>query len=151
MRTLIRRVSKASVSVHGDIIGEISKGLVVYVGIQRDDEVNDLAWIIKKLLGMRIFEDESQKMNLSVEGGDYALLVISQFTLLASFKKGYRPSYHNASPPSSAKVLYSEFIEMLSKQYSGNIQTGAFGKNMEITAIDDGPFSLWLDSRMKSY
>ena len=112
MRTLIRRVSKASVSVHGDIIGEISKGLVVYVGIQRDDEVNDLAWIIKKLLGMRIFEDESQKMNLSVEGGDYALLVISQFTLLASFKKGYRPSYHNASPPSSAKVLYSEFIEM---------------------------------------
>lgn len=151
MRTLIRRVCRASVSVDGDITGEITRGLLVYVGIHRDDEIRDLAWIIKKLLGMRIFKEESQKMNFSVEGGNYGLLIISQFTLLASFKKGYRPSYHNAAPPSSAKVLYSEFIDMLSKQYSGNIQTGAFGKNMEITAIDDGPFSLWLDSRMKSY
>jgi D-aminoacyl-tRNA deacylase len=151
MRTLIRRVCKASVSVHGDIVGEISKGLVVYVGIHREDEIKDLAWIIKKLLGMRVFEDESQKLNLSIEDVNCGLLIISQFTLLASFKKGYRPSFHNASPPGSANVLYSEFIKMLRGQYSGNIQTGAFGKNMEITAIDDGPYSLWLDSRMKSY
>ena len=89
MRTLIRRVSQASVSVHSDKIGEISKGLLVYLGIHRDDKVEDIAWVIKKLLGMRVFEDESKKMNLSVEDGTHGILIISQFTLLASFKKGY--------------------------------------------------------------
>ena len=151
MRTLIRRVSKASVSVHSHKIGEISKGLLVYLGIHRDDKVEDIAWVIKKLLGIRVFEDESKKMNLSVEDGTHGILIISQFTLLASFKKGYRASFHNAAPPPIAKVLYFQFIEILRKQYAGNIQTGGFGENMEIMAIDDGPYSLWLDSRMKNY
>ena len=151
MRTLIRRVSKATVSVNREKIGEISKGLLIYVGIHRDDRVEDIAWIIKKLLGVKVFEDDSQKMNLSVEAGNHGLLIISQFTLLASFKKGYRASFHNAASPATAEVLYFQFIEMLREQYAGNIQTGGFGENMKIMAIDDGPYSLWLDSRMKNY
>ena len=151
MRTLIRRVSKATVSVNIEKIGEISKGLLIYVGIHRDDRVEDIAWIIKKLLGVKVFEDDSQKMNLSVEAGNYGLLIISQFTLLASFKKGYRPSFHNAAPPKIAEENYDLFLSMLRLEFQGNVEAGVFGADMKIKSVDDGPFSLWLDSKQKNY
>ena len=151
MRILVRRVNEANVQVGNHTVGEIKNGMLVYVGLHKDDGIEDYKWIIKKMLRLKIFEDENRKVNLSVGESDLEILVVSQFTLLASFKKGYRASFHNAASPATAEVLYFQFIEMLREQYAGNIQTGGFGENMEIMAIDDGPYSLWLDSRMKNY
>jgi D-tyrosyl-tRNA(Tyr) deacylase len=105
----------------------------------------------KKILGLRVFEDDAHKMSYSLLDKQFDLLIISQFTLFGSLKKGFRPSFNRAAPPEFAHEKYHQFIKIIKDQFSGHVATGEFGKDMQISSIDDGPISLWLDSRNKSY
>jgi D-tyrosyl-tRNA(Tyr) deacylase len=151
MRSLIRRVHRAAVEVESEIIGQINQGLVVCVGIYVNDLEDDLYWMSKKILGLRVFDDDAHKMSYSLLDKQFDLLIISQFTLFGSLKKGFRPSFNRAAPPEFAHEKYHQFIKIIKDQFSGHVATGEFGKDMQISSIDDGPISLWLDSRNKSY
>ena len=151
MRALIRRVLNASVTVREECVGEISNGLLVYVGVSKDDTNDDLIWISKKILGVRIFEDSDQRMNLSMCDLNRDILLVSQFTLYGSLKKGYRPSFNDAANQEVAFLHYEQFLNLMKRSYKGNIQSGQFGENMQIEAVDDGPVNLWLDSKSKNY
>ena len=151
MRSLIRRVHKAAVEVDSETIGQISQGLVVYIGIYVNDLEDDLYWMSKKILGLRVFEDDAHKMSYSLMDKQLDLLIISQFTLFGSLKKGYRPSFNRAAPPGFAHEKYYQFVKIIKEQFIGHVATGEFGKEMQISSIDDGPVSLWLDSRNRSY
>ena len=131
-------------------MGEISAGLLVYLGIQQADLPEDLEWIIKKILGIRIFEDEPGQMKAPVGQGS-GILVVSQFTLFGNLKKGGRPSFHRAAPPQSAEGVYNDFVIKLKKIHSGPVESGVFGADMLVVASDDGPVTIWLDSRNKNY
>jgi len=131
-------------------VGEISAGLLVYLGIQQADLPEDLEWIIKKILGIRIFEDELGQMKAPVGQGS-GILVVSQFTLFGNLKKGGRPSFHRAAPPQSAEGVYNDFVIKLKKIHSGPVESGVFGADMLVVASDDGPVTIWLDSRNKNY
>jgi len=150
MRCLLRRVSEARVLVENQVVGEISAGLLVYLGIQQADLPEDLEWIIKKILGIRIFEDELGQMKAPVGQGS-GILVVSQFTLFGNLKKGGRPSFHRAAPPQSAEGVYNDFVIKLKKIHSGPVACGVFGADMSVVASDDGPVTIWLDSRNKNY
>jgi len=147
MKAVIQRVSYAKVEVENKIVGNIDKGLLVFVGIGNEDVIADLEWMAKKLIALRIFNDADDKMNLSISdvGGD--LLIVSQFTLMADCKKGNRPSYIAAAPPTISEPLYNQFLEILKKQFPGKIETGIFGANMKITLLNDGPVTILLDSK----
>ena len=151
MRSLIRRVHKAAVEVDSETIGQISQGLVVYIGIYVNDLEDDLYWMSKKILGLRVFEDDAHKMSYSLLDKQLDLLIVSQFTLFGSLKKGYRPSFNRAAPPGFAHEKYNQFVKIIKEQFIGHVATGEFGKEMQINSIDDGPVSLWLDSRNRSY
>ncbi|MBT3666088.1 MAG: D-tyrosyl-tRNA(Tyr) deacylase [Opitutae bacterium] len=151
MRALIRRVLCASVKVDSQTVGQIGQGLAIYVGFHMTDIDEDLHWMSKKLLGLRIFEDDTNKMNYSVSDKKFDLLIISQFTLFGSLKKGFRPSFNQAASTEVAYRKYYEFIKIINSQFIGHIAEGEFGKDMQISSIDDGPVSIWLDSRNKSY
>ena len=151
MRSLIRRVKKSSVKVDSKIIGQIEKGLVAYIAISVNDDDDDLHWISKKILGLRVFEDDARKMSYSLSDKKFDLLLISQFTLFGSLKKGFRPSFNRAAPPSFANEKYLQFIKVIKEQFNGHVATGEFGKNMEIISTEDGPFNLWLDSKDRIY
>ena len=151
MRALVRRVLDSTVLVKQEIVGKINKGLLVYVGVHQQNELDDLDWMAKKILGMRVFENNENKMHFSLFDLNYDLLVVSQFTLLGTLKKGFRPSFNLAADPSFAKEQYLNFIEKLRKTYDGVVEVGKFGANMVIESTDDGPVSLWLDSKEKNY
>ena len=151
MRSLIRRVQKASVEVDSKTTGQIKKGLVAYIAICVNDVDVDLLWMSKKILGLRVFEDDARKMSYSLSDKKFDLLLISQFTLFGSLKKGFRPSFNRAAPPSFAQEKYLQFIKVIREQFNGHIATGEFGKDMQISSIDDGPVSVWLDSKNRSY
>jgi D-tyrosyl-tRNA(Tyr) deacylase len=151
MRALVRRVLSASVLINDQSVGQIKQGLILYLAIHQDDCVDDLEWIAKKVLGLRVFEDEQGKMNLSIMDNQYELLLISQFTLFGSLKKGSRPSFHNAAIPHFALEEYRKFIQIIRNNFSGHLATGEFGADMQIQSIDDGPVTLWLDSKAKNY
>ena len=140
----------ASVRVAGSVTGQINHGLLVYVGIEKMDQVSDLAWGSKKVLGLRIFDDHEGKMNLPIRD-DMGILVVSQFTLCGNLKKGYRPSFNKAAPPSIAISLYEKFLEILGNSFCGDLETGEFGAHMNIEMKEDGPVTIWLDSQNKSY
>jgi D-aminoacyl-tRNA deacylase len=150
MRCLVRRVSSATVRVGIEEVGRIGKGLLVYLGIEGGDRAGDVCWLVNKLIGLRLFSDSSGRMNepLPNDGG---ILLISQFTLLGSLKKGYRPSFNRAAEPAEARRLYEDFLAKLRLEFSGTVSQGAFGEHMQIEATDDGPVSIWLDSRQKAY
>jgi D-tyrosyl-tRNA(Tyr) deacylase len=150
MRCLVRRVSSATVRVGIEEVGRIGKGLLVYLGIEGGDQAGDLCWLVNKLIGLRLFSDSTGRMNepLPDDGG---ILLISQFTLLGSLKKGYRPSFNRAAEPAEARRLYEDFLAKLRVEFSGTVAQGAFGEHMQIEAMDDGPVSIWLDSRQKAY
>jgi D-tyrosyl-tRNA(Tyr) deacylase len=150
MRCLVRRVSSATVRVGIEEVGRIGKGLLVYLGIEGGDQAGDLCWLVNKLIGLRLFSDSTGRMNepLPDDGG---ILLISQFTLLGSLKKGYRPSFNRAAEPAEARRLYEDFLAKLRLEFSGTVAQGAFGEHMQIEAMDDGPVSIWLDSRQKAY
>ena len=150
MRCLVRRVSRASVRVDKQVIGEIGNGLLVYLGIETGDQVDDMSWILKKLLGLRIFDDPEGKMNESLTYDD-GIMLISQFTLFGNLKKGFRPSFNRAAEPLDARRLFEEFLNRIQSEFTGTVAVGAFGEHMDIEAVDDGPVSLWLDSRQRGY
>lgn len=151
MRALVRRVLSATVSVDSQPVGEINRGLLLYLAVHKDDKDSDLAWISQKILGMRVFEDDKQKMNISLVEKEYDLMVISQFTLFGSLQKGFRPSFNNAATPEFAIGQYHKFLQIIKEKLKGKVASGEFGADMEILSIDDGPVSLWLDSKDKNY
>ena len=150
MRALVRRVSKASVKVEGQIVGQIDQGLLVYLGVHQEDERTDVDWLIQKILGLRIFEDEHGKMNLSILP-EQGVLLISQFTLFGNLKKGYRPSFNRAADPKKGEELFDLFYSKLRILFEGNLASGVFGADMKIEAIDDGPVTIWIDSQERNY
>lgn len=146
MKFVIQRVSKASVSIEGRIAGEIQKGFLVLIGIGHEDTQEDADILVKKMTGLRIFEDENGKTNLSLADVDGSLLLVSQFTLYANCRKGNRPSFTDAAPPDLAIELYRYIIEAC-RQKVENVQTGEFGAEMKIELCNEGPFTVLLDSR----
>jgi D-tyrosyl-tRNA(Tyr) deacylase len=148
LRVLVQRVSEASVKIDGKVHGAINRGLLLLIGIENDDTEDDVNWISQKIINLRIFSDEAGKMNLSSAniGGEF--LVISQFTLHASTKKGNRPSYIKAARPETAIPLYEYFVEQLKKS-EHEVGTGIFGADMKVSLINDGPVTIWIDSKNK--
>lgn len=149
MRVVIQRVSSASVTVDGKVIGEIQKGLMVLVGIVNEDDQSDIEWLSNKIVNMRIFEDEQGVMNKSVLEVGGSLLLVSQFTLHASTKKGNRPSYIAAAKPDISIPLYESMIRQLEKDLGNPIQTGSFGADMKVALVNDGPVTITIDSKNK--
>lgn len=147
MRALIQRVREASVTIDGQVHGEIEGGILVLLGITHDDTDKDIDWLIRKITNLRIFNDEAGKMNLSVNDVNGGLLVISQFTLFADAKKGNRPSYTKSAPPTIAIPLYEEFIRRLRADFEGPVETGQFGADMKVSLLNDGPVTIMLDSQ----
>ena len=138
MKAVVQRVKSASVSINGELFSSVGKGLLVLLGIEKADTTEEAVYICDKLLKLRIFEDENEKMNYSVTDIGGEILVVSQFTLAGSVKKGTRPSFDNAMKPDEAEVLYEKFVEMM-KQSHLNIKTGKFGAMMEVSLVNDGP------------
>lgn len=149
MRILIQRVTGASVEINYKMTANIHKGLLVFVGIEETDTFEDIEWLANKIVNLRIFNDEEGIMNLSVKDINGELLVVSQFTLHASTKKGNRPSYINAARPEIAIPLYEKFNKQLETILEKPIATGTFGADMKIALVNDGPVTIWMDSKNK--
>ena len=149
MRIVIQRVSRASVKVADETVGKIENGLLVFLGISHDDQEEDVHWLAKKLMNLRIFNDDEGKMNLSLNDVDGEVLMVSQFTLHASTKKGNRPSFVKSANPNLGKRLYDYFIDYLNKEYKISVATGVFGAMMEIELLNDGPVTIIIDSKNK--
>ena len=149
MRAVIQRVSQASVTVEGAIIGQIQLGLMVLVGIVNEDDTSDIEWLSNKIIHMRTFEDDNGVMNKSLIEVGGAILLVSQFTLYASTKKGNRPSYIAAAKPEISIPLYEAMIQQLEKDLGTSIQTGKFGADMKVALINDGPVTICIDSKNK--
>ncbi|QES87770.1 D-aminoacyl-tRNA deacylase [Rhizosphaericola mali] len=149
MRLLIQKVKSASVTVENEIIGKIGRGLLVFVGIEDRDTQEDIDWLVNKTILLRVFEDENGVMNKSLLDVKGELLLVSQFTLQASTKKGNRPSYLKASKPEIAIPMYEKMIQSFEKALQHPIPTGKFGADMEIALINDGPTTIWIDSQNK--
>ncbi|UBM61785.1 D-tyrosyl-tRNA(Tyr) deacylase [Candidatus Sulfidibacterium hydrothermale] len=149
MRALIQRVSSASVSIEGSIKSEIKQGLLVFLGIEERDTQEDIDWLAGKICRLRIFDDENGVMNLSVTDIQGDILLISQFTLHASTKKGNRPSYIRAARPETAIPLYEKFIARTEDLLEKKIGTGKFGAHMHVTLINDGPVTIFIDTKNK--
>ncbi len=149
MRVVIQRVSEASVKINDDKTKSIAKGLLILLGIEEADTNEDIEWLCGKITGMRIFADEKGVMNLSVTEVGGEILVVSQFTLHASTKKGNRPSYIKAARPEIAIPLYKTFVEQLTKETGKEIKTGEFGADMKVALINDGPVTIIIDSKRR--
>ena len=149
MRTIIQRVANASVTVESKVVAEIQKGLLVFVGIEEADTQEDLDWLVTKITQLRIFGDENEVMNLSIQdvGGD--VLVVSQFTLHAATKKGNRPSYIKAAKPDIAIPMYERFVKALESKLGKKVPTGIFGADMKVLLLNDGPVTIQIDSKNK--
>lgn len=150
MRFLIQRVNEASVSVEGKVIGQIGRGLLVFIGISGEDTKEIADKMVKKLLGLRIFEDENGKTNLDLKTVEGHLLLISQFTLYADCRKGNRPSFTNAGPPDLANELYRYIIDCCRRE-TAVVEEGSFGAEMKVALLNDGPFTVFLDSEELSH
>ena len=149
MKTVIQRVSSASVTIDSKVVADIQKGLLVLIGIEDADNQEDINWLTAKIANIRIFEDENQVMNLSVKDVDGDVIVVSQFTLHANTKKGNRPSYIKASKPDVAIPLYENFVQQLEKEMGKKVQTGIFGADMKVSLLNDGPVTIVIDSKNK--
>jgi D-aminoacyl-tRNA deacylase len=145
MRAVVQRVSKASVKIDAKICGEIHTGLVVLIAVSETDSGETIKWMCNKIVNLRVFPDEDNKMNLSVQDVNGEILLISNFTLYGDTRKGFRPSFTDSAPPSVAEPLYNEMIQYLKKNYSVKIATGEFGAKMDIELINDGPVTLIID------
>lgn len=149
MRLVIQRVSSASVTIEGKVNGEIGAGLMVLAGIEDADNQEDIEWLAAKLVNLRIFNDEAGVMNCSIKEVNGDILLVSQFTLHASTKKGNRPSYIKASKPPIAVPLYEAMISAIETQLGKKIQTGIFGADMKVALVNDGPVTILIDSKNK--
>lgn len=146
MRAVIQRVSEASVKIDGEIRGQIGRGFMILLGVAKDDGKEDLDYLVRKIAGMRIFEDENGKMNLSIGDVEGELLIISQFTLFADTKKGNRPGFSNAGLPEPSKAMYLEFIKRF-RDLGFTVGEGEFGADMKVSLINDGPVTIMMDSK----
>jgi D-aminoacyl-tRNA deacylase len=151
VRVVIQRVQEASVTIENSIVGEIGLGLLVLLGIEESDTAEDIDYLVKKLNQLRIFSDAEGKMNASIQDVQGSFLVVSQFTLHASTKKGNRPSFIRAAHPDQAIPLYNVFISALNKFANVSVETGEFGADMKVRLLNDGPVTLLLDSKEKSF
>lgn len=149
MRVLAQRVREASVTVDGGIVSRIGAGMLLLVGIAADDSPDDGEWLAQKLAHLRIFDDEAGVMNRSVIDTRGALLAVPQFTLYASTRKGNRPSWSRAAPPDLAQPRFDAFVRTLATRIGRPVPTGVFGANMQVALVNDGPVTLWLDSRSR--
>ena len=149
MRALIQRVSKAAVIINGSVKSAIEKGLLVFIGIEDADSEEDIKWLSNKIVQLRIFDDENEVPNISIKDTRGDLLVVSQFTLHANTKKGNRPSYIKASKPDVAIPLYEKFIHQLHMDLGKPVFTGEFGADMKVELLNDGPVTIWIDTKNK--
>ena len=149
MKVVIQRVSKASVTVENNLISSIEKGLLILLGITEEDTIEDIEWLCKKIVNLRIFNDEHGIMNESLININGEVIVVSQFTLMASTKKGNRPSYIKAAKPEIAIPIYEQFISTLESQLSKKVGTGIFGADMKVSLLNDGPVTIVIDSNHK--
>ncbi|MBJ10676.1 MAG: D-tyrosyl-tRNA(Tyr) deacylase [Flavobacteriales bacterium] len=149
MRVVIQRVSEASVKIREEVKSSIKKGLLIFLGIEKNDGTEDVIWLSKKIAQLRIFSDERGLMNRSILETNGELLVVSQFTLHAKTKKGNRPSYIKAAKPEQAIPLYEEFIIVLEKEIGQTVKTGEFGANMQVSLCNDGPVTIIIDTKNK--
>jgi len=147
MRALIQRVREASVSVDDRIVGAIGPGLLVLAAMAVDDSDEDRDWLARKIVALRIFDDHEGLMNRSIGDADGAILAVSQFTLFASTRKGNRPSWSGAAPPVIAKPKFDDFVAALARERGQPVATGLFGAMMQVALVNDGPVTIWLDSR----
>lgn len=149
MKVVIQRVSSASVTIETEIVANIQSGLLVLVGIEDDDSQEDINWLSQKIINLRIFGDDNGVMNLSVKDIEGDLIIVSQFTLHASTKKGNRPSYIKASKPDIAIPMYEKFVKQMELELGKKIQTGKFGADMKVALVNDGPVTIIIDSKSK--
>lgn len=150
MRALVQRVSEASVIVEGRITGAIGAGLLVLAGVREHDKAEDRDWLARKIVQMRIFDDDAGVMNRSVIDIGGGILAVSQFTLYASTRKGNRPSWSAAAPPGLAKPMFADLVAALARELGGPVPTGVFGAKMRVALVNDGPVTIWLDSRERA-
>ena len=149
MKVVIQRVSEASVTIDQNIVAQINKGLLILVGIESEDNFEDINWLVSKIVYLRIFGDEMNVMNLSVKDVKGEIIVVSQFTLHALTKKGNRPSYIKAAKPEIAIPMYEKFVQLLELELGKKIQTGKFGADMKVALVNDGPVTIIIDSKNK--
>jgi D-tyrosyl-tRNA(Tyr) deacylase len=149
MRIVIQRVHEASVRVGDELVAKINQGMLILIGIEHEDSKNDADWLVQKLAGMRIFNDDQGKMNLSITDIKGQFIVVSQFTLFASTKKGNRPSFIHAAQPEVAIPLYEYFVTQLEIISGTPVQTGVFGADMNVSLVNDGPVTILMDSKNK--
>lgn len=147
MRVLVQRVSEAAVRVGGEVRGEIGAGLLLLVGVEEADGDEDIGWLARKVLNLRVFNDDAGVMNRSVLDVDGQLLAVSQFTLFASCKKGNRPSYSRAARGELSQPMFERFVAALEREGGKPVPTGVFGADMQVSLVNDGPVTIWLDSR----
>lgn len=149
MRAVVQRVSSARVTVEGAVTGEIGPGLLLLLGVGREDTPEDAAWLAAKVAALRIFEDETGRMNRAVTETGGGILVVSQFTLFASTRKGARPSFNEAAPPDRAIPLYEEFNRLTAAALGHPVKTGRFGARMDVALVNDGPVTILIDSKAR--
>lgn len=149
MRTVIQRVTEASVEIENKICGKIGEGILLLIGIEEADNAEDIDWLCKKIVNLRIFDDENGVMNKSIKEIDGNILAISQFTLMAQTKKGNRPSYIKAARPEISKPLYIDFCEKLSMELGKTVETGIFGADMKVSLLNNGPVTIIMDTKNK--
>lgn len=150
MKMLLQRVKSASVTIDNQLYSSINKGLLVFLGVEKSDTVEEAKWLAAKLSALRVFEDENEKMNLSVKDVNGEVLVVSQFTLCGDAKKGTRPSFDAAAPPAFANELYEKFIEILKIEYKLPVKTGKFQAMMEVALVNDGPVTFIIEKKQIS-
>ena len=150
MKVIIQRVTSASVTIEAEIVANIQIGLLVLVGIEAEDSQEDINWLSQKIINLRIFGDENDVMNLSLKDIQGEIIIVSQFTLHASTKKGNRPSYIKASKPEIAIPFYEKFIQQMELELGKKVQTGKFGADMKVALVNDGPVTIIIDSKNKS-
>ena len=149
MKVVIQRVSEASVKIGGEVVAQINAGFLILVGIETEDSEEDLLYLVSKIIGLRIFNDENGVMNLSIKDVDGEICVVSQFTLHAATKKGNRPSYIKAAKAAVSIPLYELFTQKLSQQLGKEVSTGQFGADMKVALVNDGPVTILIDSKNK--
>lgn len=148
MRAVVQRVSSARVEVGGDLVGAIDRGLLVYVGFGRGDRDDDRSWVLSKIVGLRVFEDDAGKMSRSLADVGGAILLVSQFTLYGDLRRGRRPSFDEAMPPDQAQIAYDAVVREAGATGT-QVETGRFGAQMRVVSVNDGPVTIWIDSAVR--
>jgi len=145
MRTIVQRVSRASVEVAGEVVGAIDRGFLVLAGFGRGDNEETVAWMVRKIASLRVFEDDSGRMTLPLPAVDGRVLLVSQFTLYGDCKKGARPSFDKSADPETARALYDRFVELFEAQMPGGVESGVFQEMMTVSLVNDGPVTLQIE------